>query len=167
MIKFLVIACAVLCLTAAATAAPRSLNDEERALVDAFSRYKTIEPGDYVVDLMFSDTIDDGVFVFSDEQIAELGYTPHTKIEGASRVSYSWYRGQGDFGKGVGIAAEDGAWIAEASAGTESASIILLHDGDSVGGIDVPPSAVDEMEEQELFDQLEATRAGASEVKQK
>lgn len=157
---FLVALLALATLSTAAWAAPRPLGDAERALVEAFSRYWTIEPGGYIVDLMFSDTIDDGEFVFSVEQIAELGYTPHTKIEGASRVSYSWYRGLGDFGKGVGIASPDGAWIAEASAGTETASIILLRDGESVGRIDLPPSAVDEIKVQELFDQLEATRAG-------
>ena len=113
--------------------ATRPLNESEKRIVSAFRVFKT--DGSYeAVNVRFSDEIENGSLVFALDKLGEEGYIHcSTRIDAEKgRVEYAWSRGAGDYGKGVGLV-NDNAWIAEVSAGTESALLTFLKDGNFVG----------------------------------
>ena len=149
----------------ATSTATRPLNEAEKRIVSAFRVFKT--DGSYeAVNVRFSDEIENGSLVFALDKLGEEGYMHcSTRIDAEKgRVEYAWSRGAGDYGKGVGLV-NDNAWIAEVSAGTESALLTFLKDGSFVGARRLTvaeATAIMDAGHERLFSELLAVVSGQS-----
>ena len=148
-----------------ASTATRPLNEAEKRIVSTFSVFKT--DGSYeATNVRFSDKIDNGNLVFALDKLSEDGYMHCSTIIDAEKghVEYAWSRGTGDYGKGVGLV-KDNAWIAEVSAGTESALLTFLKDGKFVGARRLSvaeATAIMDSGHKQLFSELLAVVSGQS-----
>lgn len=118
----------------------------------------------WAINVRFGDEIDNGSLVFSLDKLGEDGYMGcNTKIDAEKgRIEYAWNKREGDYGAGVGLV-NDNAWIAEVSAGTESANLTFLKNRQFVGAkrISVADAeAIMETGHERLFSELLAVISG-------
>lgn len=143
--------------------ATRPLNEAEKRIVSAFGVFKT--NGTYeAVNVRFSNEIENDSFVFPLDKLGEEGYMHcSTKIDAKKgSIEYAWSRGAGDYGQGVGLV-NDNVWVAEVSAGTESALLTFLKNGTFVGAKRLSvadATAIMEAGNERLFSELLAVVSG-------